>query len=518
METALDIIARIGTDTPPTLSELTEARDTIARELHALKGAANVDLEALVSLRETYTVVSDAITEVEATEAKAAEDVEGILDGIPDPDAELSSKTEEPPAAGGESTKVLPLREAVARLGLTPKIEVVGEREPEADKPIHTLRVAGEKVDDISWADLGQQFSESAQGGKQGRERVLRVSTEFPEGGMLSGRKDENTSLIDSFVSPEAVKAAGGCCSLPTPIYDNPIQGSTDRPIRDSLPSIGAPRGKVVFFPAVCIPHAGSGVWTCEDDAAVDPDDSSTWKDCTAIECAEEDGAEVEAIYRCLTVGDYTARFASEEWQARVKAVAITQARAAEVNLFSKMRAAVTSTHTGLATGSTYLNIVNTAIRAANLIRQDQRFADVQFDLTAPAWLMGAATEGFGLNRLDKGGDLEDVQARIASALGNENIRPVWSWDIDDLESFQYDGALADYPSTASTVLAPSGYFTFLDGGQFDLGTEIRDFDQARQNVLGAFAESYEGLLSRGCNAKALDIPVECDLSLACPS
>lgn len=509
METALEILGRIGTDNPPSLEELQSAQTTIARELHALKKSGSSDLEALTSLRETYAVLETAIAEAKAEAEKANEEVEDILDGIPDPDAELSVVED----GKDEPTKVLPLREAVERLGLIEVREPERTVEtPEAEGIKYSIRLGSDTVESVSWDDIADAAFESAQSLKQGRERVVRVTTEYPEEYMLSGRKDENTRMIDSFVTPEAVAAAGGCCSLPTPIFDNPVLGSTARPIRDALPSTGAPRGKVAFFEAVCIPQAGSGVWTCEDDEGV-TSDPSTWKDCAEIECGDEGGAEVEAIYKCLTVGDYTARFAAEEWRARLQAAAISHSRAADVALFDAMRAGVTSTHTGLQTGSVYNNVLSTVGRAGALIRQDQRLEDVQLDFFAPAWLPVAIRADLRARGLRTGRDsIEAVLSELASAFNNENVRAVWSWDVDDLEAFQYDGALADWPETASTVLAPSGFFTFLNGGQFDLGTEIRDFDQARQNKLGAFAESYEGLLVRGCNAKALDIPVEvCD-------
>lgn len=516
METALEILSRIGTDNPPSLDELRSARDSIARELHAQKGSN--DLEALMSLREAYSVASAAIDEAEAAQAEVQDQIEDVLDGIPDPDGEPT----EPNPVDDNSGRVLPLREAVERLGLIePTVEVVGDRpsDPADDlaSVTHEVQIGAEVRDEATFRDLAEAFA-SGRSLKNGRERVARITSHYAEGRTLSGKIDENTSLIDSLVSPEAVTAAGGCCSLPTPIYDNPVLGSTARPIRDSLPTIGATRGKVMFYPAVCLPQAGADVWTCADDAAVDDEDEATWKQCADATCDDEQTADVDAIYKCLTVGVFQSRFSPEQWEARLRAVAVAQARLAEVNLFSKMRAGVTSTHTGLATGSTYLNVVNTAIRATALMRQDQRLAEVQFDFYIAEWVKAAIAEGFGINRLDKGGDMENVEQLLAAALGAEGIRPVYSLDIDDLEGFQYDGALADYPAVASTVLAPNGYFSFLDGGSFDLGTEVRDHSLARKNQLAAFAESFEGLLARGCNAKALDIPIECDLTIACPA
>ena len=109
----------------------------------------------------------------------------------------------------------------------------------------------------------------------------------------------------------------------------------------------------------------------------------------------------------------------------------------------------------------------------------------------------------------------------LATAFGNEGIDVTYSQDLDPIEGGspgQVDGPLTALPVTAGSVLAPEGYFTFLDGGTMDLGTEIRDHNLNRQNKVAAFSESYEGLLARGCNAKALDIPVEICDNAACPA
>ena len=84
--------------------------------------------------------------------------------------------------------------------------------------------------------------------------------------------------------------------------------------------------------------------------------------------------------------------------------------------------------------------------------------------------------------------------------------------------SFGSGGTDPQFPLTLGSVLAPNGFFTFLDGGTLDLGTEIRDHNLNRQNKVAAFAESYEGILARGCNALGLDIPVEICDNVACPS
>src|SRR5690606_25699878 len=96
------------------------------------------------------------------------------------------------------------------------------------------------------------------------------------------------------------------------------------------------------------------------------------------------------------------------------------------------------------------------------------------------------------------------ADSMLAAAFANEGVKAIYSLALDSIEGASGvtpDGPLTALPATAGAVLAPDGYFTFLDGGTLDLGTEIRDHSLNRQNKVAAFAESYEGLLARGCEA-----------------
>jgi hypothetical protein len=518
MDEALEILGRIGTDNAPTLAELTSARDTIARELHRLRSEGTSDLDALMTLRETYQAAAQAVTEAEAAAAQAAEAFDEVLDGVPNPDSAAEETAEEAPAATG---RVLSVQEAVARLGLTTQVQTAPVApEPTLADTATTVHLNGTRNDDATWLDMATAFQDaSSRSRKVGKERVVRLETSFSPERTLSGRIADDTRLADSFLSPTAVSAAGGCCSLPTPIYENPVFSSTDRPIRDALPTLGASRGAYTFFPAVCLPDQGAALWTCEDDAAVDPDDETTWKQCLMVDCDTPEEVQVDAVYACLTVGNFQQRFAPEQWQAYLQAVSAYQARIAEVALFDKMRAAATTTHTLDATGSIYVTLLNGVQLAAATIRQDQRYTDIGFQLVLPGWVLPAVQSDLRSRRLSCAETIETTAAQVSQALSNDGISVIWSPDINPIEpDGQTDGPLSPYPDTASAVLFPEGSFSFLDGGTLDLGTEIRDHALNRQNMLAAFAESFEGLLARACNAKALDIPVEVCNDAPCPA
>ena len=531
LQAALDILARAGAGETLSVADLTAARDTIARHLHALKGADAPDLDALTTLRESYFAANTAVEAATEAALAADQDVEDALSDIPDPDAEDNAsdmpddeEEEEDPEedadaeADDKSTKrkrgkLLSVKEAVERLGLAP--DHSQDRSEEKDLSATTSRVLinGDEVKDATLRDIAQAFKESASlSSKSGRERVVRIETTFPEERTLTGKVGSDTEVLDSFVSVDAVMAAGGCCSLPTPIYSNPVAGSTARPIRDSLTTLGADRGKFTFYPAICLPTAGVGLWSCDDDALVDPLDDTTWKTFAEVDCDVAEEVTVRAIYSSATIGNYQARFATEQWTGYLASLAVQQARTAEVALFAEMRAAVTTTHTLDALGSVYANLTTGVALAAASMRQEQRLGDIRLNLWIGDWIRTAVRMDMLTRRVH--GVAEDPNlsdAMLATAFANEGIDVTYSQDLDSIEgaSGASDGALTALPLTAGAVLAPDGYFTYLDGGTLDMGTEIRDFDLDRQNKVATFVENYEGILARGCNAKALDVPIE---------
>ena len=542
LQQALSILGRVGAGETLSLSELTQARDVIARQLHSLRGSATPDLDALTTLRESYFAADAAVKAVEEQEQAVASEVESALADIPnpdeedpddeenpddeeDPDAEKEGEGEDGVTASAKTTrkkgKMLSVQEAVARLGLNGTSGTTATpREPDLAATQTRVMIAGEQVQDANLRTLAEAFSDSAgRSLKSGKERVARIETSFAEERTLSGKINADTRLIDSFVSPEAVTAAGGCCSLPQPIYSNPVQGSTERPIKSSLPTLGATRGKFSFFPAICLPVDGFGVWTCEDDELVDEADPDTWKTCAEVDCDESQEVGVDAIYSCVTIGNYQSRFAPEQWQGYLAALAIQNARRGEVRLFEQMRAEVMATYTVDALGSVFANVVNGVATAAAALRQDQRLGDVQMDYYVGESLLTAVRLDL-MNRRVFSSAVDDptvANEMLARAFSNEGINVIYSQDIDPVQ-FGSDGTNPQFPLTLGSVLAPNGFFTFLDGGTLDLGTEIRDHNLNRQNKVAAFAESYEGLLARGCNALALDIPVEICDNVACPS
>lgn len=540
LEEALELIGQLATDTPPVLSstQLGEARDVIARAVHAARTVETPDWDALLTLRDAYTAADTAYGLAVEREETERQELEAALGDIPNPDPAdtgggdletedvVQEPAEEPAAAGGRSYTMLSPAEAAARLAaLNPnpggddadsRTEV---REPSLTM---TATLDGRTVEDpstLTLHDLASAFANTSRRGRTaGRMNIVQFQSRFSPDRTLPGTTaEENTRFIDDLMSPEAVTAAGGCCALPEVIYDIPVSGSTARPIRDALNPMSASRGAVQFYPPLCGDAGGVGLWTCEQDELVDPDDPDTWKQCYDVECEDPITVAVEAIYACVTIGNFQVRFSPERWASVLRKVSVEQARLAEVALFQKMRAGATTTHTGDATGSFYLNLLNSLERAGAAIRQDQRLEEVRLNTVLPSWVPRAVAADLRARRLGVD-NIESARTLLTTQLAADNIVPTWSPDVQPIEpDGQTDGPISAWPSVAPTVLFPDGYFTFLDGGTLDMGTDIRDHELNRKNQLAAFSESFEGLLARGCNAKNIDIPVEvCDTTL-CP-
>jgi hypothetical protein len=411
----------------------------------------------------------------------------------------------------------MPLREAAARVQVRP----VNTPDPMlTNVPSSQIFVSGQRVDRVpTIRDAAAAFERATRSPSTGKATLVRFDSVLDPQYTLPGDTNGNTFLLDSIMGPEAVAAAGGCCSLPVPIREQNVMSSSARPLRDSLPTIGVTEaGAVTYFPAVCLPADGAALWLCSDDSAVDPDDPDTWKECVFIDCPTADTTIVDAIYRCLTIGEFQRRFATEQWVAILQATIALQARIAELSLWSNMLAGVSTTHTGQVTGSIFTNWANSVQMAADAIRDDQRYDGVQINNWLPRWFKGAVATDLYNRRLADTPNPTVVDSMINDVAQNAGITVHYTMDSDPIEpDGQTDGALSAYPTTMATIVAPEGYYSFLDGGQFDLGIEIRDLDLARQNAVAAFAESFEGLLARGCNAKRINITTEiCEDAAGC--
>lgn len=524
------IIERLGTDNPPTVEELTAAQTALTEVQETLKAdiraAKDGSLDDLLAMKGDYDNITQALASVgEAlTEAEAKRDeiLSAVGDDPQDDEADTDDDEDEDAddveAKAPVAASATVVRQTVARVKARP-VEVVSE--PDDLSRVHTsLSLLGRDRDTISDAEIGEAFEKAARQNKGSKSTVLSIKHELHPDRTLDGNASANErKLLDLFGANPVVPvtASGGCCSIPEPIYDQPLIGSLDRPIRGAFDVLNASRGAVQNYPPVCIPDEGADVWTCVQDAAVDEEDPATWKSCVEVACDVSETTLVEAAYKCLTIGDFQSRFAPEQWRAYAFQTDKLLTRLLEARLFNWLAEAATSVYVGdVVTGSTYANFIKTNIRIAAAIRQDQRLGDAQIVSVGSNLIYSAIAEDTLTRRLNMTEDVEFFKDKVDRVLAEFGITYVGSDDVADMSAFSYSGTLPDYPGTLPMVTLPAGSAKVLDGGEKNLGVDFVDFNLARQNKIAAFSESWEGLLVRNCNVVFSTIPVE-DCDLGCP-
>lgn len=514
LDQAQETLAAVGSDHAPTATQLQEARAAFVSAAKTAKDQG--DKLALTAMLEAIRVTDRAIEEATELEAKAAEELDALTKDFPEladeGSEELSAEAGAEASADEEAPRVLSVSEAAQRLGLS--APAAREDRIEVKESRQTLSVLNEPANDATWADLGNAFAKAAKTMlRSGRTTLATFNTDYAN--KLSGRQAENTRILNDLsrqAGDEAVIAAGGCCTLAEPIRDQPMLASLNRPIASSLPTVGSSAGAVTFFPQICLPQDGVGTWSCEDDEAVDAEDPETWKTCTEIDCDETQEVVLGAIYRCLTIGNFNHRFSPERWDAILHATAAMQARVAEQTLFSQIaNDANTTAHTAVDTGSVYATVAQTFIRAAATIKQKQRYDGLRVKAIMPSWVKDAAAMDM-LARAIKRGRNSDATP-LETVLAQNGIDVTWSNDLGPIEAgASVDGPITEFPSTFDAVLYIDGGVFRLDGGELNLGTEIRDHDLNRQNKVATFVESFEAAVVRSCDTKKITVPVSiCD-------
>lgn len=526
------IIERLGTDNPPTVEELTTAKTELEADKETLRGqiseAKNGEYSVLVDLGEQLENVEAGMSSIDAALTEAQEKRDAILakagveasdgpeDGA-DEDEDSAVEDEDVEAKAPVAASIRATRQTLARVKARP-VEVVSEPE-DLSRVSTSFRLAGRDRDEIATSEIGQAFADAARN-KGVKANVLSIKTELHPDRTLDGDASANErKLLDLFTANTSVPitAAGGCCSIPEPIYDQPLIGDLSRPIRAAFDVLNASRGAVQAYPPVCIPDEGADVWTCAQDEAVDPDDPLTWKACVQVECDDETPTLVEPAFKCLTIGTFQQRFAPEQWEAHIFQTDKLLARLMEARLFNWLAASATSVYpNAFETGSTYANFIKQQIRIAAAIRQEQRLGYAQIVTVGSNLIYSAIAEDTLTRRLNSTEDVEFFKDKVDGVLREFGITYVGSDDVAALDPLSYDGTIPAYPDELPMVTLPAGSAKVLDGGEKNLGVSFEDFDLARQNKVAAFSEAWEGLLVRNCSVVFSTVEVE-ECALICP-
>lgn len=519
----LEIIARIGTDNPPTDKQLADAYAEIQSALRAAATAETPDLKVGRDLRAALdTVKAEQTTRATAAD-EARKEAAALLEGL---DEAEETPTEVPTDEVPVEVPAEPVAASAATTaGVIGRLRAYAtERAPapehQAPSPGVTLRTVGpassESIDaGATMLEVGEIFAARAKGvSSQGAHiPLVRLEFSYDEDRHLGNNVDLNNRRITKalgFSGQRPKTAAGGVCGPGDVDHSHPICSDRGRPIRDTaMPSFNAARGKLSYAPAASLGLLAGNVsiWT----SATDSDPGTATKPCPPIDCPEEESASVDAVVRCLTVGNFQAQFSPEFWASRLELATAMHDREAEQKMISEIHAASTNlTDVAPAGGNVLANFLQTVNTVISGDRQVHRNTEGGYVVVTDAFVRDAIRNQFIQNN-GTGNVLEAIQiadSEIDGWLSTVNARVVWTYDgtIDTDSDTHRVVTPGTMPSEATLYIYPEGAFLFLDGGTLDLGTAISDSSLNSTNDRQAFVETFEKVATRGCSAYRVEI------------
>jgi hypothetical protein len=319
---------------------------------------------------------------------------------------------------------------------------------------------------------------------------------------------------VRSRSAAENALTAAGLCAPVTPVYDIPVVGVTNRPVRDALAPIGADRGGITYRPAIdgVLQTGGMGNWTAANDEA----DPLVPKTCFEVECPDPVEAEVEAIYHCLTFSNMSTRFDPEAMDAAIQAGDIAFARFAENKLIAQLVNGSKTMYAPKVLGASR-DVFASLDKFLAYYRNVHRLDDNQpLRHIVPLWLKD-------LMRVDivrqMVGDGVDVTMGVADAMITDwfqrrNVNVTYHLDGIDpaditvtdpdivIPNQAYTLAAANtevpgFKDVVSTLLFREGDWKYLDGGELNLGM-VRDSTLNAQNRFQLFREEFGNPAHRG--------------------
>jgi len=365
------------------------------------------------------------------------------------------------------------------------------------------------------------------------RADMVRIVTRYPEERHLGANADAFTNIekvervqndvLSRSAQQNALVAAGLCAPLEV-LYDIPVLGDEDRPVRDALTRFGADRGGITYRPALdgVTQTGGIGTWTKANDVA----DPLVPKTCVEIACPGILTAEVEATYMCLTFSNMSSRFDPEQMDASIRAQRIAHARFSENKLLTQLRAGSKPLYTNRLLGAVR-DILATLDKVTAYFRNVHRLAQsASLRAILPAWAQNLMRADMVRQMV---GDGPTVLA-IADAMIDEwfrvrNVNITWHLDgiagrtlatptpdvvIPD-QFYALAAAQAEvpgFPDVVEMMLFQEGSWLYLDGGELNLGL-VRDSTLNADNRFQTFSESFEIAANRGIESMSVNMAVQ---------
>ena len=464
-------------------------------EAHVAEAAVAEVVAEAPAQAEAAVVATEAVAEV-IVEAEAA-----TTTTIQEPAQEEQKEQEASMSAAASNESVEVEFQAPADRSLTATTE---EFAPVAitagaDIPGYT---AGSEIKDMK--EVAEAMAKRLHGlrrvnGGDGEQHIVAsFSTGYPESRQLTQDAEANWAKVQAVSGPEALVASGGH-STPFAIkYDIFGVGTTERPVRDSLPKFQADRGGIRFItPPVLSSYANAvGTWT----NATDTNPGTDTKTSLTVSAAAENTVATDAVTLQLQFGNLMTR-AYPELIARHNELGLIQhAREAEQYLLGKISSASTAVTTASLLGFARDFLVQLG-RASMGYRSRHRMAsDAPLRVIAPSWVKDAMVADLAMNM--PGDSNLAAAGEIDGWMASRNVNITFTPDQNVIGS-QGTAALVEFTDSFTWYIFAEGSFLFLDGGTLDLGI-IRDSTLVGTNDYKMFVETFEGIAFVGVESLAV--------------
>lgn len=522
---AISIIGRLSEDNPnpPTDAELTSALDDLTAALDAATSAETPDLEVAKQISEgRKVIVAEQTKRAEAAEAARAEARalrEGVFtdetpgdpeEGEESEDKESEDKAPEPVAAS--------VPDLVKRLTTTMTARVPAKSAPAEVHGVSLKAVGPASGFDLSadadFRELGHLFSTHgrSQTGKGVQVPLVRLERSYPDERILGENSQLNAKrLADALgvgIATQApIAAAGGICGPGDVDHRHPICSERGRVVTSALPQFNASRGTLTYPPSISIGDLEDGitVWTSETDA----NPGQEVKACPPLSCVEELTASVDAVVRCVTVGNFQAKFSPEWWAANLEVLGAAHDRAAEQKALTELYT-LSDSFGSVNEGSTLWNFLQALRNVISADKSARRNWTGGYTAIADAYGKDQMKNQLAAN-LGAGGSIREAlleaDAVIDAAIADAGVTNM-VWTYDGTYTGSTHRVIANHsqsghlpPADFGLLIFPEDAFIFLDGGTLDLGTEITDSTLNSTNDRQAFAETFEKVAKRGCSS-----------------
>ncbi|UVG35122.1 major capsid hexamer protein [Microbacterium phage Cece] len=464
---------------------------------------------------EAEAAVEEVIVETTPVEAEAAvEETVAEVEAPAEAEASVSEETTIEPEAQEEAHTVT----ASAEESVTPPADrAVDLQVTEAPVAI----VAGADIPGISagstLSDMGSVAKamverlhtiRRANGGDGEQHTVASLQTAYTEDrALVAGAAEDNGKKIAAALDSQKALVASGGFGTPTPqTYEIFGFGTDARPVKDSLPKMGADRGSISYIePPQLADYAGAvGVWTPDMDEAAAANGGSgadVVKNVLVVKGAQTRYAELDAITLQLQIGNLLSRAYPELVQRHNELALIQHARLAEKTILAKIGAGSTAVTSGQQLGVARDFLV-TVRKAATQYRSRHRLPlETPLQAIIPNWLFEAIASDLTL-QMPGEDKLGVTNGEIRGYLAGSNVTFTASYDLNEFGT-QAAGPLNSWDAngtgdvTFDWFLFSQGTWVFLDGGSLDIGL-VRDSALVGTNDYRMFVETFEGVAKIG--------------------